>query len=37
MIIDTHFGFEIHGLPTAHYLLESEAPGIVTEFKKVKP
>jgi len=33
VIMETHSGFETHGLPTAHYLLESEAPIIIIEFK----
>jgi len=33
VIMGTHSGFETHGLPTAHYLLDSEAPIITIEFK----
>jgi len=37
MIKHMHFGFERDGLRTAHYLLDSEAPVIITEFKKSSP
>ena len=33
MIIDTNFGLEAHRIPTAHYLLDSEAPIIIIEFR----
>ena len=33
MTMYMHFGFQAHGLPTAHYYLDYEAPIIIIEFR----